>query len=61
MVRRTPNGFEQFMVWLHKMFLFFRALTVLYRVILYQNICLIVMKSPWNISDSSKPRTQFYG
>ena len=45
MVRRTPNGFEQFMVWLHKMFLFFRALTVLYRVILYQNICLIVMKS----------------
>lgn len=34
MVRRTPNGFEQFIVWLYKMFLFFCALTVLCRVIL---------------------------
>ena len=38
MVRYTPNGFEQFMTWLHKAFLLFCTLTVLYRVISYQNV-----------------------
>ena len=45
MVRYTPNGFEQFMTWLHKAFLLFCTLTVLYRVISYQNVFGIVIKS----------------
>ena len=61
MVRRTPNGFEPFMTWLHKAFLLFCTLTVLYRIILYQNVLGIVIKSVREISDSSKPHTQFYG
>ena len=61
MVRRTPNGFEQFTTWLHKAFLLFCTLAVLYRVILYQNILGIVIKSIREISDSSKPHTQFSG
>ena len=61
MVRRTPNGFEQFMAWLHKAFLLFCKLAVSYRAILYQNILEIVIKSIQEISNSSKPRTQFYG
>ena len=43
MVRYTPNGFEQFMTWLHKAFLLFCTLTVLYRVISYQNVFGIVI------------------
>lgn len=61
MVRRTPNGFEQFMAWLHKMLLLFCTLAVLYRVILYQNVLGIVIKSTQEILDSSKPHTQFSG
>lgn len=59
MVRRTPNGFEQFMTWLHKMFLLFCTLAVSDRVILYQNVLEIVIKSIREISDSSKPHAYF--
>lgn len=45
MVRRTPNGFERLMVLLHKVFLLFYALTVLYCVILPPNVYVIVIKS----------------
>ena len=45
MVRRTPNGFEQFTTWLYKAFWLFCTLAILYRVILYQNVLGIVIKS----------------
>ena len=59
MVRYAPNGFEQFMTWLHKAFLLFCTLTVLYRVISYQNVFGIVIKSMQEILDSSKPHAYF--
>ena len=59
MVRYTPNGFEQFMTWLHKAFLLFCTLTVLDRVISYQNVFGIVIKSMQEILDSSKPHAYF--
>ena len=43
MVRRTPNGFEQFLASLHEAFLLFYALAVLYRVIFSQNVHVIVV------------------
>lgn len=42
MVRRTPNGFEQFVTSLHEAFLLFYALAVLYRVVFSQNVHVIV-------------------
>lgn len=43
MVRRTPNGFEQFMTSLHEAFWLFYALEVLYRIILSRNVHVIVI------------------
>ena len=41
MVRRTPNGFEQFITSLHKAFLFFYLSTLLYSITLYQNVYIV--------------------
>lgn len=43
MVRRTPNGFEQFVTSLHEAFLLFYALAVSYRIILSRNVHVIVI------------------
>ena len=44
MIRRTPNGFERFMTSLHKAFLLFYALAILYRIIFSQNARVIYLK-----------------
>ena len=59
MVRHTPNGFEHLTISLYKAFLLFWGLTVLYRVIFYQNIFGIVITSILEISDSSTPHAHF--